>query len=139
MAEVIVSSIGFLKQQVIAGKHTFIADEPVGAGGGDEGPDPYSLLLAALGACTVMTLQIFAKRESIPLERVQVSLRHSREHAKDCADCDAKGAKIERIEKFISVEGPLSDAQRARLLEIAQRCPVHKTLRSNVTIDDYSD
>lgn len=139
MAEVIISSIGFLKQQVTAGKHVFIADEPTSVGGSDEGPDPYSLLLASLGACTAMTLQIFARRESIPLERVQISLRHSREHAKDCADCDSKGAKIDRIERFISVEGPLSDAQRARLIEVARRCPVHKTLTSTITIEDYPD
>jgi len=139
MAEVIVSSIGFLKQQVIAGKHVFISDEPKSAGGSDEGPDPYSLLLAALGACTAMTLQIYAKRESIPLEKVHVSLRHSRQHAKDCLDCDSKGAKIERVERFISVEGPLSDAQRGRLLEVARRCPVHRTLKSDFTIEDYLD
>ncbi|HYP25583.1 MAG TPA: OsmC family protein [Blastocatellia bacterium] len=139
MAEIIISSIGFLKHEVSAGRHTFISDEPVGVGGSDSGPDPYSLLLASLGACTAMTLQIYAKRKGLPLERVQISLRHGREHAKDCLGCEEKGTKIERIERFISLEGPLSDAQRARLLEIASRCPVHKTLKSDVTIDDYLD
>jgi putative redox protein len=86
-----------------------------------------------------MTLQLYAKRKGLPLERVQISLRHGREHARDCENCEDKGTKIERIERFISLEGPLDDAQRARLLEIASRCPVHKTLKSNVTIDDYLD
>ncbi len=139
MAEVIVSSVGFLKHEVKAGRHRFITDEPVSVGGGDTGPDPYSLLLAALGACTAMTLQIYAKREGFPLEKVEISLSHGRAHAKDCASCEEKGTKIERIERFISLEGPLSETQKARLLEIARRCPVHKTLQSNVTIDDYLD
>ncbi|HVF92595.1 MAG TPA: OsmC family protein [Blastocatellia bacterium] len=139
MAEVIISSKGFLKHEVTAGKHAFMADEPVSAGGGDSGPDPYSLLLAALGACTAMTLQIYAKREGIPLEKVEISLRHGREHAKDCLSCGEKGTRLERIERFISFEGPLSERDRARLLEIASRCPVHKTLKAGILVDDYLD
>jgi putative redox protein len=139
MSEVIVSSDGFLKQQVTAGAHTLIADEPRGAGGSDAGPDPYSFLLAALGACTSMTLQLYAKRKGIPLEKVQVSLRNSRVYAKDCENCESKEGKIEEIERFISLTGPLTDEQRHRLLEIASRCPVHKTLTSEIVIKDFLD
>jgi uncharacterized OsmC-like protein len=139
MAEVIVSSIGYLKQQITDGRHTFLADEPLEAGGSDAGPDPYSLLLGALGACTAMTLQIYAKRKQWPLEQVEISLRHSRIHAEDCVDCTATHGKIERIERYISLTGKLSDDQRARLLEIAERCPIHKTLASEVSIKSYLD
>lgn len=139
MAEVIVSSIGYLKQQITAGTHTLIADEPSEAGGRDAGPDPYSLLLAALGACTVMTLQIYARRKEWPLEKVEVSLRHSRIHAEDCGDCATTQGKIDQIERYISLGGPLSGEQKARLLEIAQRCPVHKTLTSEISIKDSLD
>jgi putative redox protein len=139
MAEVIVSSDGFLKQQATAGRHKFIADEPREVGGGDSGPDPYSLLLAALGACTSMTLQLYARRKAWPLEKVEVSLRQSHIHAKDCEECNVKEGKIERIERFISLTGPLTDDQRERLLEIAQKCPVHKTLSGGVMIKDYLD
>ncbi|MFY9608760.1 MAG: OsmC family protein [Blastocatellia bacterium] len=139
MSEVIVSSDGFLKQQITAGAHTLIADEPREAGGSDAGPDPYALLLAALGACTSMTLQLYAKRKGIPLEKVQVSLRNSRIHAKDCEDCDSKEGKIEQIERYISLTGPLTDEQKERLLEIARRCPVHKTLTSEIVIKDSLD
>ena len=139
MAEVIVSSVGYLKQQITAGSHTLVADEPREAGGSDAGLDPYSLLLASLGACTAMTLQIYARRKEWPLEKVEVSLRHSRIHAEDCRDCASTGGKIDQIERFISLAGPLSPEQKARLLEIAQRCPVHKTLTSGVTIKDFLD
>jgi len=139
MAEVIVTSVGFLKQEITAGSHKFYADEPREVGGSDSGPDPYSLLLAALGACTSMTLQLYARRKQWPLEKVEVSLRHSRVHAEDCQECDAKEAKIERIERYISLAGPLTDEQKERLLEIAKRCPVHKTLASGISIKDYPD
>lgn len=139
MSEVIVSSDGFLKQQVTAGAHRLIADEPREAGGSDAGPDPYSFLLAALGACTSMTLQLYAKRKGIPLEKVQVSLRNSRVYAKDCENCESKEGKIEEIERYISLTGPLTDEQRHRLLEIASRCPVHKTLTSEIVIKDFLD
>jgi putative redox protein len=139
MAEVIVTSVGYLKQEITAGSHKFFSDEPEEVGGSNSGPDPYSLLLAALGACTAMTLQMYARRKEWPLEKVEVSLRHSRIHAEDCEDCDTKSGKLERIERYISLAGPLSDEQKARLLEIAKRCPVHKTLTSEVSIKDYLD
>jgi len=137
MPEVIVSSVGFLKQEITAGNHRLVADEPKEAGGSDEGPDPYSLLLAALGACTSMTLQLYAKRKGWPLERVEVRLTHSRIHAEDCESCVTKAGKISRIDRHISLVGPLSDEQKARLLEIAQHCPVHRTLTSEISIKDY--
>lgn len=139
MAEVIVTSVGYLKQEITAGAHKFYADEPREVGGSDSGPDPYSLLLAALGACTSMTLQMYAQRKEWPLEKVEISLRHTRIHAEDCEDCKIKEGKIERIERYISLTGPLSEEQRARLLEVAQRCPVHKTLTAGVSIKDFSD
>ena len=139
MAEVIVSSIGYLKQEITAGAHKLIADEPREVGGSDAGPDPYSFLLAALGACTSMTLQLYAKRKEWPLEKVEVSLRHSRIHAKDCDTCATKDGKLSRIERYISLTGPLSDEQKARLLEIAQRCPVHQTIVSEISIVDFLD
>ena len=139
MAEVIVSSDGFLKQQISAGRHLLIADEPLEAGGSDAGPDPYSLLLAALGACTSMTRQLYARRKEWPLEKVEVSLRQSHVHAEDCKECNLKEGKITHIDRFISFTGPLTDAQRARLLEIAKQCPVHKTLVGRISIEDYLD
>jgi uncharacterized OsmC-like protein len=139
MAEVIVSSIGNLAQRIDAGNHQFFADEPTDGGGQDTGPDPYSLLLAALGACTSMTLQLYASRKGWPLERVEVSLRHSRTHAQDCQNCGKSESKLERIDRYIHVTGELSAEQRMRLLEIAQRCPVHRTLRSEILIEDYLD
>jgi putative redox protein len=139
MAEVIVSSVGYLTQEITAGRHKFIADEPREVGGSDAGTDPYSLLLAALGACTSMTLQMYAQRKGWPLEKVEVSLVHHRIYAEDCKECETKEGKISRIERYISVTGPLSEEQKARLLEIAQRCPVHKTLTSEISIQDHLD
>jgi len=139
MAEVIVSSIGYLKQEITAGRHKLVADEPREAGGSDAGPDPYSFLLAALGACTSMTLQMYAKRKGWPLEKVEVSLRHSHIHAKDCEVCTTKDGKISSIERYISLIGPLNDEQKARLVEIAKHCPVHKTLVSEISIVDFLD
>jgi putative redox protein len=137
MAEVIVSSEGYLKQRITAGNHVLIADEPREAGGSDAGPDPYSLLLSALGACTAMTLQSYARLKEWPLERVEVRLRHSRIHAADCGKCAATEGRIDKIDRYIALEGPLNDEQRARLLDIAQRCPVHKTLTSEISINDF--
>jgi putative redox protein len=136
MAEVIVSSAGYLRQEVTAGHHKLVIDEPVEVGGTDQGPDPYSLLLAALGACTSMTLQMYARRKGWPLERVQVVLSHSRVYAKDCGACQTREGMVSRIERRITLSGPLDEAQRARLLEIAQKCPVHKTLSSEISILD---
>lgn len=139
MAEIVVSSVDYLKQEITAGKHRLIADEPLEAGGSDAGPDPYSLLLAALGACTAMTLQMYARRKQWPLEKVEVSLRHSRIYAKDCDECETEEGKIERIDRYISITGPLTVDQKNRLMEIAKRCPVHKTLVSEVSIKDFLD
>lgn len=139
MAEVVVSSVGYLKQEIRAGNHTFFADEPKKDGGSDSGPDPYSLLLSSLGACTAMTLQLYANRKGWPLEKVEISLINESIHAQDCGDCTTKQGKITRIERYIHLTGPLTEEQKARLLEIAERCPVHRTLTSEITIKDFLD
>ena len=119
---------------ITAAGHALRADEPVALGGTASGPGPYDLLLAALGSCTGMTLRLYADRKGWPLERVEVALRHERIHAKDCAECETKEGKLDRIEREIALSGPLDASQRARLLEIADRCPVHRTLRSEIQI-----
>ncbi len=125
---------GRLQQTITAGRHRFTADEPIAAGGGDTGPNPYDLLLSALGACTAMTLRLYAERKALPLDRVTVRLRHGRIHAADCETCETKEGMIDRIERSIRLEGNLDTAQRARLMEIADKCPVHRTLTSEVDI-----
>jgi putative redox protein len=115
-----------LAQEVRAGGHMLIADEPVGVGNG-LGPTPYDLLLASLGACTAMTLRLYAERKGWPLEHVSVQLTHERIHAQD-SGCEKSPCRIDRIERIVSLVGPLDDEQRQRLLEIAERCPVHRTL-----------
>ena len=127
------SGSGFA-QEIEAGAHHWRADEPLAAGGADSGPSPYDLLLSALGACTSMTLGSYARRHGWPLEQVTVQLRHAKVYADDCANCDAKAARLDRIERELQLTGPLTTEQRARLLEIADRCPVHRTLRSKVDI-----
>lgn len=128
--EVIVAEVGFGRyaQVVYDGKHRLTADEPAAAGGLDTGPDPYGLLLAALGACTSITLRMYADRKRWPLRHVAVRLRRSKVHAADCAGCEEKAGKIDRIEREIELGGELSDEQRRRLAEIADKCPVHQTL-----------
>lgn len=121
-------------QAVAVGRHQLTADEPVAVGGGDAGPDPYALLLASLGSCTSMTVSLYARRKSWPLAAVTVRLRHSKIHATDCADCETREGKIDRIEREIELTGALSEEQRQRLLEIAERCPIHRTLRSEIDI-----
>jgi len=123
-----------LAQQIAIGQHRLLADEPVEAGGGGTGPNPYDLLLAALGACTSMTLRLYAAHKGWPLERVTVSLRHERIHATDCAECETREGRIDRIERALDLEGPLDAAQRQRLLEIAAKCPVHRTLTAEKQI-----
>ena len=118
---------GFV-QRIEAGRHALASDEPVSAGGTDTGPNPYDLLLAALGACTSMTLRMYAARKGWPLEGVIVRLRHGRIHAQDCADCETKEGRVDRFEREIEVLGTLEAEQRQRLLEIAEMCPVHRTL-----------
>lgn len=127
------SGAGRYGQRITAGGHELTADEP-GPAGQDSGPTPYDLLLAALGSCTSMTLRMFADRSDYPLERVTVALRHSRIHAEDCADCESPTGMVSSIERDIQLDGDLTDAQRRRLLEIADKCPVHKTLRGEITI-----
>jgi uncharacterized OsmC-like protein len=121
-------------QNISVGPHLLQADEPRDVGGNDEGPNPYELLLAALGACTSMTVRIYAERKQWPLQGVEVSLAHSRIHAEDCAECDTKQGMLDRIEAEITFIGDLSDDQRHRLMEIANICPVHRTLVSEVQI-----
>lgn len=124
---------GFL-HDVLAGGHRFAVDEPVAFGGTDAGPTPYDLLLAALGSCTSMTLAMYARRKGWPLEGVTVRLRHDRIHAADCADCETREGMVDRIERQIELAGPLSDEQRARLLDIADKCPVHRTLNAKTHV-----
>ncbi len=121
-------------QVVLDGQHVLKADEPVAAGGGDSGPNPYGLLVAALGTCTSMTLRLYAGRKKWPLERVVVRLRHDRGYARDCADCEDPKAMIDRIERVVELHGPLDDSQRSRLMQIANQCPVHRTLTSRIEI-----
>jgi len=125
---------GLFQQEVTVGRHRFLADEPVAAGGLDSGPSPYDLLLASLGACTAMTLRLYAERKTLPLEQVTVALSHAKIHAEDCAACETKEGMIDRIERAITFTGKLDDEQRKRLLEIADKCPVHRTLTSEVDI-----
>ena len=125
---------GQFQQEVIAGTHRLLADEPVAAGGLDGGPSPYALLLAALGACTSMTVRLYADRKNLPLKRASVRLRHGRIHAADCAECETKEGMIDHIDRVITFEGDLDGEQRARLLEIAEKCPVHRTLKSEIDI-----
>ena len=124
---------GFV-QEVTAGAHHLRSDEPLALGGTDSGPTPYDLLLAALGSCTSMTVAMYARRKEWPLERVTVRLRHSRVHAEDCAACETQDAKLTVIDREIVLDGSLGDDQRARLLAIANRCPVHLTLTSKIEI-----
>lgn len=125
---------GVFQQEIIAGSHRLLADEPVNVGGLDSGPGPYDLLLAALGACTSMTLRLYADRKKLPLARTQVRLRHSRIYASDCADCETKEGMLDRIERVITLEGELDAEARKRLMEIADKCPVHRTLKSEIDI-----
>ena len=125
---------GDFAEIVRSGQHVLPADEPVAVGGTDTGPGPYQYLLAALGTCTAMTLRMYARQKKWPLEKVTVRLSHAKIHAADCAECETKEGKIDRIERSLEVEGPLDQTQRQRLLEIADRCPVHRTLTSEIII-----
>jgi uncharacterized OsmC-like protein len=127
------SGAGFA-QEISAGAHRLKSDEPASAGGTDTGATPYDLLLAALGSCTSITLGMYARRKGWPLEDVTVNLRHSKVHASDCADCETKDVMLDRIERDIHLTGPLTPEQRSRLLEIADKCPVHRTLTSTIQI-----
>jgi uncharacterized OsmC-like protein len=135
VAEVVVRSERGLTHSVELRGHHLTLDEPLENGGSDLGPNPYELLLAALGGCTAMTVRMYADRKGWPLERVSVRLRHERIHAQDCADCETREGFLDHITKVISLGGPLDAAQRQRLIEIAERCPVQQTLRREVVID----
>lgn len=144
MNEVVVTSLKNLQNEVRyengAGAQTFITDEPSTVGGDDKGPDPYAVLLGALGSCISMTVTLYARRKGWPLERVTVRLRQQRIHAADCAECTrSTEGYVHRIERSVTVEGDLDDAQRARLQEIAHKCPVHKTLTSEIVIAELKD
>jgi uncharacterized OsmC-like protein/alpha-beta hydrolase superfamily lysophospholipase len=125
---------GRFQQEVAVGRHRLLADEPVGVGGLDSGPGPYDLVLAGLGACTSMTLRLYAERKGLPLERTVVQLSHSKIHAADCESCETKEGMIDRIERVITLSGNLDTDQRGRLMEIADQCPVHRTLTSEIDI-----
>ena len=123
-----------LQQTISAGKHRMIADEPESVGGHDTGPAPYDFLLASLGACTSMTMRLYAERKSIPLDRITVALKHGRIYAKDCEDCETKEGMISKIDRVITMDGNLDAEQRKKLMEIADKCPVHRTLTSEIKI-----
>ena len=127
------ASSGF-KNQIDIGPHRLMADEPVAVGGTDQGPGPYELLCAALGACTSMTVSMYARRKGWPLASVRVQLRHGKVHAEDCAECESKKGMVDVIERDIQLVGELSDEQRQRLLEMAGKCPVARTLTSEIRI-----
>jgi uncharacterized OsmC-like protein len=131
---VVVRSREGLRQEIEAGPHRLAADEPVEDGGTDAGPSPYGLLLAALGSCKAMTMRLYARRKQWPLTGVTVRLEHTRIYAKDCETCETREGHIDHIECEIELEGPLTAEQRERLAEIAERCPVHRTLTSEIEI-----
>ena len=139
MSEVVVTSQRNLQNNVNYGSGAIITDEPLEAGGEGTGPDPYSLLLAALGSCISMTVTLYARRKQWPLERVTVRLRQNRIHASDCQTCENKEGFVHRIERSVTFTGDLTDEQRTRLQEIAHKCPVHKTLSSPIVITDLQE
>lgn len=126
---------GKFAQYLLDGRHRLAADEPVAVGGNDNGPGPYELLLMSLGACTSMTLRLYATRKEIPLERVIVRLKHAKRYIDDCKDCGDKPVMLDHIEREIELVGALSEEQRARLLDMADKCPVHRTLTSKIVIN----
>lgn len=141
MSEVTVTSLANLQNEVRYNEwQSFVIDEPASLGGDGTGPDPYTLLLAALGGCISLTVTMYARRKNWPLEKVTVRLRHERIHAKDCIECE-QGTEgfVHRIERKLTVEGKLSEEQHARLQEIAHKCPVHKTLTSQIVIAEMKE
>jgi len=136
LRDVVVTETGggkFMNRAVI-GEHAIMADEPRSAGGDETGPSPYDFLLISLGTCTSMTLRMYADRKGWPLETVQVRLSHGKVHAKDCEECETQKGKVDQIEREIKITGNLDDEQRTRLFEIADKCPVHRTLTSEINI-----
>jgi putative redox protein len=134
-ADVIVrgNASGFL-QEIVSGAHQLRADEPIDVGGGDAAPGPYDYVLVGLGACTSMTVGLYARTKKWPLENISVSLRHSRIHAKDCAECETKEGMLDRIDVEIGLSGALTPEQRAKLMDVAAKCPVHRTIKSEINI-----
>jgi putative redox protein len=131
--QVIVSSHSGLSQEIVSSAHRWRADEPAPVGDGT-GPSPYELLLSSLGACTSMTLRLYAQKKGIDLKTIKIRLRHYRVHVEDCRDCENKSTFLDRIDREIEFTGELDESQKQRLLEIAERCPVHKTLKSGAEI-----
>lgn len=134
MATVIVRSTQGLRQEILARNHVVVSDEPEEAGGTDAGPNPYELLLGALGSCKAITLLMYSRRKGWDLQGVEVTLTHSRDYVRDCVDCPDRGARIERITVGLAFTGELDDAQKDRLRDIAERCPVHQTLSGRLEI-----
>ena len=134
-ADVVVrgSATGF-SQEIVSGNHRLRADEPVSFGGTDAAPGPYDYLLIALGVCTSMTVGLYARRKQFPLENITVSLWHSRIHAQDCEECETKEGMLDQVDTQLDFTGPLTAEQRAKLIEIAGKCPVHRTLKSEINI-----
>ncbi len=128
---------GKFQQEILTGPHHLLADEPVKLGGLGSGPGPYDFLLAGLGACTSMTIRLYADFKKLPLENVSVRLSHRRIHVSDCESCDTKVSMLDHIDRAITLEGPLNDEQRKRLMEMADKCPVHRTLQSKITISTF--
>ena len=122
------------QQEVTAGKHKFVADEPASVGGSNAGPDPYDYLLTALGVCTSMTIGFYARRNRLPLENITVSLSHSRIYAADCEECETRDGMLDRIDVDVELTGPLTAEQHAKLMQVAAKCPVHRTLTSEINI-----
>ena len=135
-ARVVVRTGEGLHTEVSAGEHELVADEPTSLGGTNAGPNPYDYLLAALGGCTAMTLRMYADRKGWPLESVTVRLSQERIHATDCEECETEEGRIDRIEREIELAGPLDEKQRGRLLEVADMCPVHRTLNTEVLVEN---
>jgi uncharacterized OsmC-like protein len=134
-ADVIVrGDAGSFKQEIVAGRHRLLADEPTSAGGSDAGPDPYDFLLTSLGVCTSMTVGLYARRKNLPLETIKVLLWHSRIHAKDCEECETKEGMLDKFDVEVELTGSLSEEQHAKLMELASKCPVHRTLTSEIKI-----
>ncbi|MCC6177082.1 MAG: OsmC family protein [Chloroflexi bacterium] len=136
MVVVVVHGEDGLRQEIHARDKMVVADEPSEAGGTNAGPTPYELLLGALGACTAITIVLYARRKGWPVERVQVELEHARVHSRDCEACASKDVYLDRISKLVTVAGPLDETQRQRLEDISRRCPVQRTLAGTVQIDD---
>ncbi|MGB6976835.1 MAG: OsmC family protein [Gammaproteobacteria bacterium] len=128
------SGKGKFTEEIVIGNHVLTADEPLANGGNDSGPSPYDFLLAALGSCTAMTLRAYADNKQLPLKKVIVKLKHDKIYAEDCIDCENENSKIDHIERLIELQGDLSQEQRAKLLDIANKCPVHRTLTSKMLI-----